>query len=57
MCMHTGTRYKHLTIMTVCLRVGTDWGDRTRSKKDTFPVTFCAFLFSKLVTVFPMRTF
>lgn len=40
-------RYKQLTIMIVCLRVGTDWGDRARSRKDTFPVTFCAFFIFK----------
>lgn len=57
MCIYTGTRYKQLTIVTICLRVGTDWGDRTRSRKDTFPVTFCAFWFLKLVTVFPIWTF
>lgn len=52
MYISSGTRHKQLTIVAAYLRVRTDWEDRTRSRKDTFPVNCCAFGSLNLVNVF-----
>lgn len=57
MYISSGTRHKQLIIVVAYLRVGTDWADRTRSRKDTFPVNCYAFGSLNPVNVFLIQQF